>query len=90
MKKFNVCIVGATGAVGHELLKVLAERNFPIDNLKLLATERSAGKKIEYQGKEYTVEATTVEAFEGIDIALFAGVPPVKNMPGKQPKGVRW
>lgn len=73
MKKYNVCIVGATGAVGHELMKILAERNFPINNLKLLATERSAGKKIEFHGVEYTVEATTAEAFDGVDIALFAG-----------------
>lgn len=73
MKKYNLCIVGATGAVGHELLKVLAERNFPINNLKLLATERSAGKKIEYLGQEYTVEATTDESFDGVEIALFAG-----------------
>ncbi len=73
MKKFNVAVVGATGAVGQELLKILKERNFPIGQLKLLATERSAGKKIEYNGTEYIVENTTAEAFEGVDIALFAG-----------------
>jgi len=73
VKKYNVAIVGATGAVGHELLKVLAERNFPIGELRLLASERSEGKIIEWQGKEYTVHGTTVDSFEGIDIALFAG-----------------
>lgn len=73
MKRFNVAVVGATGAVGQELLKILLERDFPVADLKLLATERSAGKKIEFRGKEYTVEATSAEAFEGIDIALFAG-----------------
>ena len=73
MKKYNVAIVGATGAVGHEFLKVLAERNFPINELRLLASSRSEGKIIEWQGKEYTVHETTVNSFEGIDIALFAG-----------------
>jgi len=73
MKKYNLAIVGATGAVGHELLKVLAERDFPINKLKLLATERSKGKKIEYKGEEYTVEETCPDSFEGCDIALFAG-----------------
>ncbi len=73
MKRFNVAVVGATGAVGQELLKILLERDFPVSDLKLLATERSAGKKIEFKGKEYTVEPTTPEAFAGVDIALFAG-----------------
>lgn len=73
MKKYNVVIVGATGAVGHELMKILAERNFPINDLRLCATARSAGKIIEYQGKSYTVEETKPESFENMDIALFAG-----------------
>ncbi len=73
MKTYNIAIVGASGAVGHELLKILAERNFPIGELRLLATERSAGKKIAYQGQEYTVAETTADSFDGIDIALFAG-----------------
>jgi aspartate-semialdehyde dehydrogenase len=73
VKRFNVAIVGATGAVGQELLKILLERDFPVADLKMLATERSAGKKIDFKGKEYIVEATTAEAFEGVDIALFAG-----------------
>ena len=73
MKRYNVAVVGATGAVGQELLKILAERDFPVGGLKLLATERSAGKKMVYQGQEYMVENTTIEAFAGVDIALFAG-----------------
>ncbi|AVX20704.1 aspartate-semialdehyde dehydrogenase [Carboxydocella sporoproducens DSM 16521] len=73
MKKLNVAVVGATGAVGQEILKVLAEREFPINGLKLLASQRSAGKEIQYQGKSYIVEETTHESFQGVDIALFAG-----------------
>ncbi len=73
MKKFNVAIVGASGAVGHEFLKVLAERDFPIGELRLLATERSAGTKIKFKDQEYEVQATTNDSFAGIDIALFAG-----------------
>ena len=72
MKKYNVAVVG-TGAVGSTMLKVMEERNFPVGELKLLATSRSAGKKLSFQGKEYTIEETTPEAYEGIDIALFAG-----------------
>lgn len=73
MKNVNVVIVGATGAVGQELLNILNERNFPIENLKLCATSRSAGRKITFRGKEYTVEETTPDSFKGMDIALFAG-----------------
>jgi aspartate-semialdehyde dehydrogenase len=69
----NVAIVGATGAVGQEFLKILAERNFPIDELRVLATKRSAGKRISWQGRELEVQETTSESFKGIDIALFAG-----------------
>lgn len=69
----NIAIVGATGAVGQEFLKILSERNFPVDELRLLATKRSAGKKIMWQGRELEVQETTHESFQGIDIALFAG-----------------
>lgn len=69
----NVAIVGATGAVGQEFLKVLSERNFPVDELRLLATKRSKGKKILWNGREIEVQETTHESFKGIDIALFAG-----------------
>ena len=73
MKTYNVAIVGASGAVGNEFLKILAEREFPIGELRLLATKRSAGKKVTFMGKEYTIQETTKDSFEGMDIALFAG-----------------
>lgn len=73
MKKVNLAIVGVTGAVGQEFLKLIEERNFPYANLKMLASARSAGKKINFMGKEYTVEETTENSFDGVDIALFAG-----------------
>lgn len=73
MKKYNVAILGATGAVGQEFLDLIAERNFPFAELKLLASSRSAGKKIDYLGKTYTVEEATADSFKGVDIALFAG-----------------
>ena len=72
MKKYNVAVVGATGLVGGTFLKVLAEYQFPIKNLRLLASSRSAGKVIAYCGKEYVVEELTETSFEGIDIALFS------------------
>jgi aspartate-semialdehyde dehydrogenase len=68
----NVAIVGATGAVGQEFLTVLRERNFPIKNLKLLASARSAGKAVEFAGKTYVIEELTKDSFKGIDIALFS------------------
>ena len=73
MKKYNVAILGATGAVGQEFLNLIEERNFPFNELKLLASHRSAGKKFQFMGKEYTVEEATHDSFENIDIALFAG-----------------
>ncbi|MFZ5645767.1 MAG: aspartate-semialdehyde dehydrogenase [Bacillota bacterium] len=73
MSGYNVVVVGASGAVGHELLKILNERNFPLDKLKLCATSRSAGKQITFRGEAYTVEETKPESFENMDIALFAG-----------------
>jgi aspartate-semialdehyde dehydrogenase len=71
-KLFNVAVVGITGAVGQQIIRLLNERNFPIDNLKLLASKRSAGNKIEFKGKEITVEEATSQSFEGIDIAFFS------------------
>jgi aspartate-semialdehyde dehydrogenase len=68
----NVAIVGATGAVGQEFLIVLAERNFPIANLKLLASRRSAGKTVEFKGKTYTIEELTHDSFKDVQIALFS------------------
>jgi len=68
-------IIGATGAVGQELLKCIEERNFPFTQLVLLASKRSAGTKIDFMGKTYTVEETTEESFDKLDVALFAGGP---------------
>ena len=78
MKELNLAVVGATGAVGTELLKIIAERKIPYKNLKLLASKKSAGTKISFQGKEYTVEETTEESFRDMDAALFAGGPASK------------
>ncbi len=69
---YNVAIAGATGAVGQEMLNILSSRNFPIDGLKLLASKRSAGRKIIFKNKEYTVEEMTKDSFKNIDIALFS------------------
>ena len=67
----NVAIVGASGAVGQELLKVLDEQNFPIDNLRLFGSERSAGKEYEFRGKKVKVELLSKDSdFRGIDIAF--------------------
>ncbi|WP_428390079.1 aspartate-semialdehyde dehydrogenase [Mucisphaera sp.] len=68
----NVAIVGSTGAVGQEFLRVLEARSFPINNLKLLASARSAGKTDHYQDREITVGNLDDESFEGVDIALFS------------------
>lgn len=72
MKKYNVGILGATGAVGQEMLNVLKELNFPINELKLFASARSAGKVIEYNGKEYTILLAEKGAFKGLDYVLGA------------------
>ncbi|MBQ3085497.1 MAG: aspartate-semialdehyde dehydrogenase [Clostridia bacterium] len=68
----NVAVLGATGAVGREMLKVLEERNFPIGKLKLLASERSVGKLIPFKGENIAVELADENAFEGMDIVLGA------------------
>src|SRR5213592_3229657 len=68
----NVAVVGATGAVGQEFINVLAERNFPLRNIKFLASARSAGKTIEFAGKTYTVEELTKDSFKDVKIALFS------------------
>lgn len=68
----NVAIVGATGAVGHEFLQVLEQRKFPMRSLKLLASPRSAGKKLSFGGEEHVVEALTADAFRGVEVAFFS------------------
>ena len=71
MKKVNLCLLGASGAVGQEMLKVLEERKFPINELRLLGN-REAGKKVKFCGKEYTIEKTTKDSFKDMDITLVA------------------
>lgn len=66
----NVAIVGATGAVGQELISILEERNFKLDSLKLLASSRSAGRKVSFRGEELTIEELTHDSFKGIDIVF--------------------
>jgi aspartate-semialdehyde dehydrogenase len=71
-KRFNVAVVGATGAVGSEMLRVLDERRFPIKGLRLLASERSVGRRITFNGSAHKVEELQNDSFNGIDIALFS------------------
>lgn len=71
-KLFNVAVVGITGAVGQQIIRLLSERNFPINQLKLLASKRSAGSKIDFNGQEIIVEEATPESFAGINIAFFS------------------
>ena len=72
MKEYTVAILGATGAVGQEMIKILQERNFPVGKLKPLASARSAGKTLKFRGEDVTIEEARDEAFEGVDIVLGA------------------
>jgi len=69
-KKLKVAVLGVTGAVGQEFLELLKERKFPIGELRLLASGRSAGKKIEFMGKSYQVEEAKPDSFKGLDLVL--------------------
>jgi aspartate-semialdehyde dehydrogenase len=69
---FDVAVVGATGAVGCEMLAILAERDFPVRTLRAMASKRSAGKTIEFQGKTVTIEDLQEASFEGVDFGLFS------------------
>lgn len=71
MKKLKVAVVGATGAVGQQLLSILKERKFPVGELVPFASSRSAGKKVTFDGREYTVQAMTPGCFQGVDMAFF-------------------
>ncbi|MFF2176896.1 aspartate-semialdehyde dehydrogenase [Lysinibacillus sp. NPDC058147] len=71
-KQLTVAVVGATGAVGTKMMEQLIKRKFPIGDIKFLASARSAGKPIEFNGKTYTIEEATPEAFEGVNVALFS------------------
>jgi len=72
MRPQNIAVVGATGAVGVEILRVLERRNFPVASLKLLASKRSVGKTLEFKGKPHKVEEVAAGAFKGVDIAFFS------------------
>ena len=75
MKKksaYTVAVVGVTGLVGTEMLQILAERKFPIDQILPLASSRSAGEMVSFGGKDHKVKLLTKESFEGVDIALFS------------------
>ena len=71
-EKYIVAVVGATGAVGNEMIATLEQRNFPVEKLRLFASERSEGKTLEFQGNEIPVESLNESSFKGIDIALFS------------------
>ena len=71
-KSYNVAVAGATGAVGIEMIKTLEKRNFPIANLKLLASARSAGKTLKFKGEDIVIEEMKADSFKGVDIALFS------------------
>jgi aspartate-semialdehyde dehydrogenase len=70
--KYVVAIAGATGAVGREMIEILEERDFPVSDLVLLASERSEGERLEFRGKRWTVRKLARDSFEGVDIALFS------------------
>lgn len=74
IKKENYCVavVGVTGAVGRQMVRMLEERDFPVGSFKPLASGRSAGQTVRFKGREWTVEEATPESFEGVDIALFS------------------
>ena len=72
MKQYTVAVLGATGAVGQEMMKILAERNFPVGKLIPLASARSAGKTLKFKGEDVTIQEARDEAFEGVDIVLGA------------------
>ena len=69
---YKVAIVGATGAVGREMIEILEERNFPVSEIVLLSSERSEGERIEFKGSNWTVKRLTRDSFDNVDIALFS------------------
>jgi len=72
MRKYSVAVVGATGAVGNEMIRILEERNFPVGELRLLASERSFGKELTFKRKDYSVDVLNENSFEGVEIGLFS------------------
>ena len=79
MRGFHVAIVGATGLVGREFIKILQERNFPMRSIRLLASDRSAGRKLHVKHEQIEVEETTAQSFNGVDIALFSAGAEISN-----------
>ena len=81
-KYFNIAIVGATGAVGRVFLNILEQRAFPVNHLKLLASRRSAGARVQVAGQEFEVQETTEDSFRNIDFAFISagsvGKPPFR------------
>jgi aspartate-semialdehyde dehydrogenase len=71
-KTYNVAVVGATGAVGIEMIETLEKRDFPVETLRLFASERSVGKTLKFRGRDVPVELLTKDVFKGIDFALFS------------------
>ena len=71
-KRYHIAVVGATGAVGAEMLRVLDRRNFPANSIRLFSSKRSAGKRVTFMGEELPVEELTARSFRGVDIALFS------------------
>jgi len=72
MKTYHVAVVGATGAVGNEMISILEERDFPVGKLTLLASERSLGKELSYRGKAYPVQVLKEDSFTGVEVGLFS------------------
>jgi aspartate-semialdehyde dehydrogenase len=72
MRKYNVAVVGATGAVGNEMIKILEERDFPVEELTLLASERSQEMMLDFKGKSYPVKVLDEDSFRGIEVGLFS------------------
>jgi aspartate-semialdehyde dehydrogenase len=82
-KLYNIAVIGATGVVGREFLKIAAERRFPVKSMKLLATERSAGKRIRFGESELTVELTTHDAIKGADFVFISATGSVSKEYGE-------
>lgn len=80
MKGYNIAIVGATGMVGQEFIKVLEQRKFPVSNISLWASDRSAGKKLYFGHHEIVVKETNNDSFKGVDIALFSAGSEISKM----------
>ena len=80
----NIAVLGATGVVGQEILRVLEQRDFPVTSLRPLASARSAGKTVTFRGKDITVEPAGPESFKGIDLVLAsAGATVTKELGGR-------